>query len=616
MRHIYFKFKKSFLREQGLTADEMEKALTELGKYFEKAFKEHDFAYFKKRAIACLKKQYKELEKEEQENKNITKAFYLAEIEIEKAFPVGTIRTWKGKKFIKSPDKKWRPYYEKKGSQGEKLALAALAKKINALKDGDYEGLYKLLTLHRSRFTSDKNLINDLYNAMKEWGALGSGRFSKKEGTKTEKKPEKVEVKTEARERPKVEKKEGKESKEEKKNPKSKKLTDKEFEDFFESAFTFAKSKETDLGVIVSLGHTMDDLFLFSTHDSYGFKRIINQYLKRNGIYEEADLTDDKVLKCQAWLELATETAMNGKSIDSKISNRKLYEKNGIIITAEKRNDCWVLKGCNIGTEKEQQEKAEKAIQERMDFIKNIPSRDGFRKGIRNLMLELLNKGEGCFESVFKAKELKDIKCVIPKRLKEPLSEEKIIENLAFDDNEGGDEGGYCFSLALLYIAAKNGFDVLDKKGAASVKYFAGVAVTIVDGALDTDVRMVNDCLECADSAINLLDTIHQEDFGKQYLLGTGQHAAIIRKVDDGTEKGKLQYLELQGIKERGWTDFKKYENDKKCLKDRFGCLGSDRLGADPIAQMFDIDEISEKLKNKKYYNDFSKLLGYLNTKE
>jgi len=32
--------------------------------------------------------------------------------EIKKAYAPGTIRTWKGQKYIKGADKKWRRYYE------------------------------------------------------------------------------------------------------------------------------------------------------------------------------------------------------------------------------------------------------------------------------------------------------------------------------------------------------------------------------------------------------------------------------------------------------------------------------------------------------------------------
>ncbi|PLA93189.1 hypothetical protein [Ligilactobacillus salivarius] len=51
---------------------------------------------------------------------------------------------------------------------------------------------------------------------------------------------------------------------------------------------------------------------------------------------------------------------------------------------------------------------------------------------------------------------------------------------------------------------------------------------------------------------------IKQAENGKEYLLSVGQHAAIIRRTNDG----KLQYLELQAPSDHiigGWQEFEEH---------------------------------------------------------
>ena len=70
-----------------------------------------------------------------------------------KGLPVGTIREWKGKKFIKVAPGKWKPKYDSE-TRGAKLAISALKKKIEACED---EGeMMRLVLENRDRF-SDKN---------------------------------------------------------------------------------------------------------------------------------------------------------------------------------------------------------------------------------------------------------------------------------------------------------------------------------------------------------------------------------------------------------------------------------------------------------------------------
>ncbi|QKS91957.1 hypothetical protein [Treponema phagedenis] len=70
-----------------------------------------------------------------------------------KGLPVGTVRDWKGKKFIKTAPGKWKPKYESH-SRGAKLAISALKKKIAACDTA--KDMMNVMLENRDRF-SDKN---------------------------------------------------------------------------------------------------------------------------------------------------------------------------------------------------------------------------------------------------------------------------------------------------------------------------------------------------------------------------------------------------------------------------------------------------------------------------
>lgn len=172
------------------------------------------------------------------------------------------------------------------------------------------------------------------------------------------------------------------------------------------------------------------------------------------------------------------------------------------------------------------------------------------------------------------------------------LKEEEVIAALA-----GGDRtSGSCASLGLAYIGQKQGWDVLDFRGGGSQNFFSlstnlfglskakGIKTLKAEGK--TSVTIGNRLLK-------------QCEVGKEYYLVAGRHAAIVRKLEDGT----LQYLELQSPTKSGWTDFN--ENPRYTLKTRFGCNTS----ANPYGDfMIDIDESDFSS------DDFRSLLGYINT--
>lgn len=137
--------------------------------------------YFKKKILAHLD----DLEqKENAEKKELKKSLIAFEMtSIEKAgYPVGTIREWKGKKYIKVAPGKWKPKYDSH-SRGAKLAIAALKKKIDACTDS--EELMQIILENRDRF-SDEN--GRPLPFVKELSDYISGRNDTIESEKNEKK--------------------------------------------------------------------------------------------------------------------------------------------------------------------------------------------------------------------------------------------------------------------------------------------------------------------------------------------------------------------------------------------------------------------------------------------
>lgn len=201
---------------------------------------------------------------------------------------------------------------------------------------------------------------------------------------------------------------------------------------------------------------------------------------------------------------------------------------------------------------------------------------------------------------IIKMAEEDDIAFNPVKELKEKLSTEKIIERLA-----GGDAtiGGSCASVAYAYAGNKLGYDVLDFRGGISRSLFAqkstGKQIAEMDGVSGIVLMHSNDFK----AANELLKSVIE---GKEYILRTGRHCAVVRKVGN-----EYQYLELQSPEEGG-NGYKPL-NDS-ILKDRFGCRRSNgTLGrasskkAEVINSLIDIDNLGNN-------EDFVDILGYINT--
>lgn len=110
--------------------------------------KDDKLDYFKKKILEhllCLEEDRKDLKKSLLQAESFAKGG--------KGLPIGTIREWKGKKYIKIAPGKWRPKYDS-NSRGAKLSIAALKRKAENCMSS--EELLDLVLENRDRF-SDKN---------------------------------------------------------------------------------------------------------------------------------------------------------------------------------------------------------------------------------------------------------------------------------------------------------------------------------------------------------------------------------------------------------------------------------------------------------------------------
>jgi hypothetical protein len=108
---------------------------------------------FRKLILDCLSKQ-----EDESEDSGVSKVMQKTLNFIEKlakggkGLPVGTVREWKGKKFVKVAPGKWRPKYDGE-SRGAKMAVSAIKRKIAAAPDA--QTMLQIVLENRDRF-SDK----------------------------------------------------------------------------------------------------------------------------------------------------------------------------------------------------------------------------------------------------------------------------------------------------------------------------------------------------------------------------------------------------------------------------------------------------------------------------
>ena len=175
------------------------------------------------------------------------------------------------------------------------------------------------------------------------------------------------------------------------------------------------------------------------------------------------------------------------------------------------------------------------------------------------------------------------------------LTPEEIIKALS-----GGDRTkGSCASLGLAYCGQKQGLNVLDFRGGASMETFCR----------NSTLKKLKDLpgivwdQEIGSYPITVGNKLLKRvKPGKDYYFACGRHAAIVRK---NTDTGKLQYLELQSQDNSGWHDFN--GNPRYTLNTRFGAPQSN--WGSTTAFMFEVDSLNGS-------PELAMILGYINTAE
>lgn len=197
----------------------------------------------------------------------------------------------------------------------------------------------------------------------------------------------------------------------------------------------------------------------------------------------------------------------------------------------------------------------------------------------------------------------KNVAYNLPQKADKPFDIDEVVERLG-----GGDETeGSCASLGLCYAAQKGGYDVLDFRDGESREYFSKSVNGLIGrigkslpsdqyvsafGESKTDIEVGKSVLQSLQS-------------GKEYLFTCGRHASIVRK----NESGEFEYLELQSVKNNGWTLLGYDDQSLDAMLDwRFAAsnaVSEHGFGAEAVA--IDVDALSH---NK----DFLSLMGYINT--
>lgn len=167
-------------------------------------------------------------------------------------------------------------------------------------------------------------------------------------------------------------------------------------------------------------------------------------------------------------------------------------------------------------------------------------------------------------------------------------TQEEIIASIGGADQTSGS----CASVSLAYAGNKAGYNVHDYRGGQSCSFFSTKTNTLqlcnlpeVSGKVIVSAQEIK-------TANQLLATMEE---GKEYWLGIGRHASIVR-----VENGAYQYLELQSSSSNGWKELNDY-----VLRYRFGCVKK-RSFAMP-ARLMDIEKLGQS-------DDFLETLKYINT--
>lgn len=161
-------------------------------------------------------------------------------------------------------------------------------------------------------------------------------------------------------------------------------------------------------------------------------------------------------------------------------------------------------------------------------------------------------------------------------------------------DTVGGADmtSGSCASAALAYAGNRAGYQVRDFRGGSSMEFFARKSNTTQLAQIKgIDGVIINKSNEIQ-AANELLSKMEE---GKEYWMGVGRHASIVRKSTNGYE-----YLELQSADHNGWHPL-----TDDVLSWRFGC--SRRRKYSQNARLMDVEKLAAS-------DDFREVLPYINT--
>ena len=239
----------------------------------------------------------------------------------------------------------------------------------------------------------------------------------------------------------------------------------------------------------------------------------------------------------------------------------------------------------------EQKSKAikESYIREYMNGIMDMPDTmdNGVLDSISNAFVAIAESG-----SLAKQCD-KYVKKESVKKLTSPLTTSQIIDKIGGKDSGAGS----CASLAWAYLANEAGYDVNDFRGGTSRKLFASRALFknfLDDNGIKYKMETTyNDAV----GARKLLGVM--ED-GKEYVLRSGGHAAIVRSGANGYE-----YLELQTANHNGFKPL-----DINVLKQRFSCKEENRY----LGIKYKKANILVDAESMKQSDAFKSMLGYINT--
>lgn len=167
-------------------------------------------------------------------------------------------------------------------------------------------------------------------------------------------------------------------------------------------------------------------------------------------------------------------------------------------------------------------------------------------------------------------------------------SEMEIIETLSGADQTQGS----CASLSLAYCANRAGEKVLDFRGGTSQSAIASYCTELKNN------KALNPVIEVGKNDYAAVHKLQRKmEIGKEYILMTGSHAAIVRR----TEKKAYEYLELQsGRRKNTW-----YPLNDEALDTRFTCQQKRRWKSSSV--ILDVEAVGKS-------KEIQKIMPYINT--